>query len=91
MSVTATPTTVAQAISFAIDEVQEFGTADGLMGLPLDRDADEAIETALRITEVSAELDNREGDETSRGCPYSRFSIKTSDGKVFEIRVREVA
>lgn len=86
----ANPTNVAQAISFAIDEVQEFGTSDGEMGLFLIREGgDLTPESDLRITEVSAEMLNREGDETSRGYPYSQFKVKTSDGRSFTVRVSE--
>lgn len=77
----ATTTTVAQAISFAVDEIQEYGTADGQMGLLLDRDADEAPEAALRATEVSAELEN-----AANGL-MSQFTVTTSDGQVWSVRV----
>lgn len=73
---------VAQAISFAIDEVQEFGTTDGEMGLFLNRDADRSPEHDLRITEVSAELH-------SNG-PISTFTVKTSDGQEWRVRVGPV-
>lgn len=84
----ATTTTVAQAISFAIDEAQEFGGHnDHRPGLYLSAVEDESD---LRVTEVSAELRSHEGDERSLGYPYSTFTISTSDGQVWEVRVRAV-
>lgn len=78
----ATTTTVAQAISFAVDEVQEYGTSDGAMGLFLDRDSEDlAPEEDLRVTEVSAQLQN-----SSNGLA-SIFQVTTSDGKVWDVRV----
>jgi hypothetical protein len=78
---------VAQAVSFAIDEVQEFGTSDGAMSLFLDLDTDDQDpKNDLRITEVSAELKTMEmpsGD-------VSKFTVKTSDGRKFKISVQEV-
>jgi hypothetical protein len=78
-----TTITVAQAIRFAVDEVQEFGTSDGIMGLPLDRkySPQSAPETALRVTEVSAQLQN------SFNGLASIFQVTTSDGKVWDVRV----
>lgn len=78
---TATARGVAQAISFAVDEVQEFGDSDGRMGLTLNRETDEAPETALRVTEVSAEL------QTSMNGRLSTFQVTTSDGKVWDVKV----
>jgi hypothetical protein len=78
----ATATTVAQAISFAVDEVQEYGTSDGAMGLFLDRDSEDLIpEEDLRVTEVSAQLQNASNGLTSI------FQVTTSDGKVWDVRV----
>jgi hypothetical protein len=77
----ATTISVAQAVSFAIDEVREFGDSDGRMGLPLDRDAEEAPETALRITEVSAQLENAANGLTSI------FQVTTSDGQIWDVKI----
>lgn len=77
----ATTTTVAQAVSFAIDEVQEYGTTDGQMGLFLDRDGDPTPEEDLRVVEVSAELEN-----APNGL-MSQFTIKTSDGREWAVRI----
>lgn len=78
----ATNITVAQAISRAIDEHQEFGGhEDDRLGLYLD-DAPGAEDTDLRITEVSAEL-NTNG-------PISTFTVKTSDGREWRVRIGPV-
>jgi hypothetical protein len=74
--------TIAQAISFAVDEVQEFGTADGEMGLFLSREADRSPERDLRVTGVSAELENT--------ATTSSFTVTTSDGRTFQVKVSEV-
>lgn len=74
-----TTTTVAQAISYAIDEAQEFGTVnDSRNGLYL---GDVADESDLRVTEVSAELEN-----APNGL-QSQFTVKTSDGREWTVRV----
>lgn len=68
-----TPTTVAQAISLAIDEAQE-GLVGEDGGLFIGDGAD-------RITEVSAELEN-----APNGL-QSQFTVTTSDGKQWTVRV----
>jgi hypothetical protein len=78
----ATTTTVAQAISFAVDEVQEFGTSDGAETLFLDLETDDQDpNTELRVTEVSAEMEN-----AGNGL-MSQFTVKTSDGQEWNVRV----
>ncbi len=79
----ATTTTVAQAISRAIDERQEYGGHDdapGREGLFLD-DAPGMEWTDLRVTEVSAELEN-----AANGL-MSQFTVKTSDGQEWAVRI----
>lgn len=77
----ATARRVAQAISRAIDEHQEFGGHDSVStGLFLD-DAIEYDDTDLRIQEVGAEL------ETAANGLQSQFAIKTSDGREWTVRV----
>jgi hypothetical protein len=73
----ANTTSVAQAISRAIDEHQEL-SLDG--GLFLD-DAPGAEGTTTRIVEVSAELQNAANGLTSI------FQVHTSDGQVWDIRI----
>lgn len=73
---------VAQAISFAIDEVREFGTSDGAETLFLDLETnDQDPRTELRIEEVGAELEN-----AGNGL-MSQFTVKTSDGREWTVRV----
>lgn len=75
----ATTTTVAQAISYAVDEFQEFGGHnDSRLGLYL---GDVADDSDLRVTEVSAELQN-----APNGL-MSQFTIKTSDGQEWTVQV----
>jgi hypothetical protein len=82
----ATTIAVAQAISFAVDEVQEFGTSDGAMGLFLDRDSEDLIpEEDLRVTEVSAEMVN--GKKGGPFGEFSTFTVKTSDGREWTVSV----
>lgn len=70
----ATTTTVAQAISLAVDEAQEgLGSLEG--GLFLGES------DSLRVTEVSAELEN-----AGNGL-MSQFTVKTSDGQEWTVRV----
>lgn len=72
-------TNVAQAISYAVDEFQEFGGHnDDRLGLYL---GDVADTSDLRITEVSAELEN-----AGNGL-MSQFTVKTSDGREWNVRV----
>jgi hypothetical protein len=79
LNLKATTTTVAQAISFAVDEFQEFGGHnDHRPGLYL---GDVADDSDLRINEVSAELQNAANGLTSI------FQVTTSDGQVWDVRV----
>lgn len=71
---------VAQALSRAIDEVQEFGMSDSDPGLFLN-DAPGAEQTDLRVTEVSAELD------TAANGLQSQFTVTTSDGREWTVRI----
>lgn len=73
---TATTTAVAQAVSRAIDEYQELARE----GLYLD-DGPEFEATTLRVTEVGAELKN-----AANGL-MSQFTIKTSDGQEWNVRI----
>jgi hypothetical protein len=78
----ATPTTVAQAISYAVDEFQEFGGHnDDRQGLYLGHVGDESD---LRINEVGAQLHHLLGGNVE-------FEVKTSDGRTFTVRVSESA
>jgi hypothetical protein len=81
MTDVASTSNVAQAISFAIDEIREFGTSDGEMGLFLSRDPDRSPERDLCVTEVSAELQN-----AANGL-MSKFTVSTSDGRRWTVRV----
>lgn len=73
MSDQATTTTVAQAVSYAVDEAQEglVGEEGGLW----------IGDGPIRINEVSAELDN-----AANGL-MSQFTVKTSDGQEWTVRI----
>lgn len=75
----ASATSVAQAISRVIDDVQE-GAESLTGGLYLNEDEDDT----LRVTEVGAQLHS-----DSTGSVRS-FYVKTSDGKEFRVSVQEV-
>jgi len=71
---TATARGVAQAISFAVDEIQEFGEEPLWVGS--ERPSD------VRVTEVSAEL------QTSTNGQSSTFQVTTSDGRIWDVTVK---
>lgn len=73
----ATTTTVAQAISLAVDEAQE-----GLVGEEGGLFIGDGPE---RITEVSAELTN--GEEGGPFGEFSSFTVTTSDGRKWNVSV----
>lgn len=76
----ATTTNVAQAISLAVDEAQEFGTSGGEeVGLLLSPD----LNRDLRVTEVGAQLHH------DRPSGTSYFLLKTSDGREWRVTVQE--
>lgn len=81
-----TARTVAQAVSFAVDEVQEFGTSDGdsATGLPL-QGPDGNPSEDLRVIEVSAELLN--GEPGGPFGEFSSFTVKTSDGREWTVSI----
>lgn len=81
MTERATPTRVAQAIGRAIEEHANFGGhEDTGLGLYLE-DGLGNEDTTLHVTEVGPELEN-----ASNGL-MSQFTIKTSDGREWTIRV----